>query len=150
MLDYCKGENKRACPTYQVCIERESVPTVTFISTSNNLVNGLGKLAPEKFEKLRFHKIELMRRIDQYKARTDSLNHVLLCLSEAVLHACVRIGCLTTTFLEMKFGITEFQRYYLETLGLIDYLEIYKPRIDGIQTRTGSVDNRMGVFTSVL
>jgi hypothetical protein len=49
----------------------------------------------------------------------------------------------------MKFGITEFQRYYLETLGLIDYLEIYKPRIDGIQTRTGSVDNHMGVFTSV-
>ena len=22
-------ENKRACPTYQVCIERESIPTVT-------------------------------------------------------------------------------------------------------------------------
>ena len=87
-----------------------------------------------------------MRRIDEYKARTD---YVLLCLSKAVLHACVQISCLMTTFLEMKFGITEFQWYYLETLGLIDYLEIYKPRIDGIQTHTGSVDNCMGVFTSV-
>ena len=29
MLDYCVRENKRACPTYQVCIGRESVPTVT-------------------------------------------------------------------------------------------------------------------------
>ena len=120
-----------------------------FISALNNLVNGLGNLAPEKVEKLCRCKIELMRRIDQYKTRADPPNHVLLCLSKAVLHACVRIGYLTTTFLEMKFGVTEFQRYYLETLGLIDYLEIYKPHIDGSQTCTGSVDNCIGVFTSV-
>ena len=55
---------------------------------------------------------------------------------------------MTTTFFEMKFGITEF--HYLEMLSILDYLEIYKPHIDGIQTRTQSVDNRMGVFMSVL
>jgi hypothetical protein len=122
-----------------------------FISTSNNLVNGLGILAPEKFEKLDLCKNKLMRKIDQYKEKTRSPgpNHVLLGLSKAMLHACIRIGCLTTTFLEMKFGITEFQWYYLETVGLHDYLEIYKPRIDGSQTCTHLVDNWMGVFTSV-
>ena len=119
-----------------------------FISTSSNLVNGLGSLALEKFEKLCLCKNELMRRIDRYKAGTNSPNHFLLVMSKATLHACVRIGCLTTSFLEMKFGVTEFQRYYLETLGVFDYLEIYKPRMDGIQTHTGSVDNRMGIFTS--
>ena len=55
-----------------------------------------------------------------------------------------------TSFLEMKFGVTEFQQYYLETLGIFDYLEIYKPHMDGIKTHTGSVDNHMGIFTSVL
>jgi len=50
----------------------------------------------------------------------------------------------------MNFGITEFQRYYLETLGLLDYLEVYKPRIDGVATRdsTAGADNRIGAFTS--
>ena len=30
-------ENKRACPTYQVCIERESVPTVTATGSSSTI-----------------------------------------------------------------------------------------------------------------
>ena len=84
-----------------------------FISTSNNLVNGLGSLAPGKFEKLCHCKNELMRRIDDYKTKTMSLNHVLLALAKAMLHACVWLSCLMTTFFEMKFGITEFQQYYL-------------------------------------
>ena len=121
-----------------------------FISTSNNLVEGLGSLATEKFKKLCHCKNKLMRRIDDYKTKTMSLNHVLLGLSKAMLHACVQLGCLTTTFLEMKFGTTEFQWYYLEMLSILDYLDIYKPCIDVIETHTQLVDNRIGVFTSVL
>ena len=39
-------DNKHACPTYQVCIERESIPTVTPrrnapVKTINILINGL-------------------------------------------------------------------------------------------------------------
>ena len=60
-----------------------------FISTLSNLVNGLGSLALGKFEKLHHCKNELMRRIDDYKTKTMSLNHVLLGLAKAMLHACV-------------------------------------------------------------
>ncbi|KAK2463505.1 hypothetical protein APHAL10511_004256, partial [Amanita phalloides] len=39
--------------------------------------------------------------------------------------------------------------YYLEVLALLDYLEVYKPCIDGIQPPAESVDNCMGIFTSI-
>ena len=78
-----------------------------FISTSSNLVDGLCSLALEKFKKLDLHKNKLMRWIDHYKAGTNSPNHMLLVMSKAVLHACVWLSFLTTSFLEMKFGVTE-------------------------------------------
>jgi hypothetical protein len=47
----------------------------------------------------------------------------------------------------MKFGVTEFQRYFLEVRGALDYLEEYKPRMDGIQPRRSAVANCIGAFT---
>ena len=42
-----------------------------------------------------------------------------------------RLNSLKTTFTELRVGVTEFQRYYLEIYGCLDYIEIYKPRMDG-------------------
>jgi hypothetical protein len=119
-----------------------------FIRSPNALVDGLGQLSKSQYEKLDILKKELLERIDQYKASTHSPNYFLLSLSKAMHHSCIRLGFLSTTFLEMTFGVTEFQRYYLETLGLLDYLVVYKPRIDGASTRSPTADNRVGVFTS--
>jgi hypothetical protein len=49
----------------------------------------------------------------------------------------------------MWFKITEFQRLYLETYALLDYLEIYKPRMDGLQTSATTVANCIGAVTNI-
>src|SRR5712664_512045 len=60
-----------------------------------------------------------------------------------------RLGSLKTTFTEMRIGVTEFQRYYLEIYGCLDYLEIYKPRMDGTRPAAESVANCMGSITNI-
>ena len=49
----------------------------------------------------------------------------------------------------MKFGVTKFQHYYSETLGLLDYLALYKPHMDGAAACLSAVDNQIGVFTNM-
>ena len=119
-----------------------------FIRSHNALVDGLGQLSRARYEKLDILKKQLLERIDQYKTTDPKPNRYLLSMSKAMHHSCIRLGFLSTTFLEMKFGVTEFQRYYLETLGFLDYLGVYIPRIDGVATRPSTADNRIGVFTS--
>ena len=121
-----------------------------FVYSPNDLVNGLGQLSTDMCEKFDACRKELLRRIDGYKGQTNLPNYYLLSISKAMSHAGIRLQCVPSSFKEMKFGVTEFQRYYLETLGLLDYLEVYKPRMDGAATRAsiGSADNRVGVFTS--
>jgi len=121
-----------------------------FAYSLNDLVDGLGQLSRDMCEKFDACRKELLRRIDEYKAKANVPNYYLLSIGKAMNHAGVRLGCIPSSFQEMKFGVTEFQRYYLETLGLLDYLEVYKPRMDGAAIRASSVsvDNRIGVFAS--
>ena len=121
-----------------------------FVRSPNDLVDGLGQLSMDKCEIFDACRRELLRKIDEYKTKASSPNYYLLSISRAMNHVGIRLGCIPSSFLEMKFGVTEFQRYYLETLGLLDYLEVYKPRIDGASTRPSTVgaDNRIGAFTS--
>ena len=121
-----------------------------FTHCPNGLVHGLGQLSKNMLEKFDACREELVKRIDEYKVKTSSPNYYLLALSKAMNHAGIRLGCIPSSFREMNFGVTEFQRYYLEMLGILDYLEVYKPRIDGAAARasTASADNRIGIFTS--
>ena len=45
--------------------------------------------------------------------------------------ACVHLSSLKTTYSERRFGVTEFQQYYLEVYGLLDYLELHVLCMDG-------------------
>lgn len=121
-----------------------------FHRSANDLVDGLGQLARDKYEKFDTCRKGLLRKVDEYKAKASSPNYYLLSISKAMSHAGVRLGCIPGSFLEMKFGVTEFQRYFLETLGLLDYLEVYKPRMDvaAALDQPVSADNRIGAFTS--
>ena len=56
---------------------------------------------------------------------------------------------LKTTFNKIRIGVTEFQHYYLEIYGCLDYLEIYKPHMDGERPAAESVMNCMGVITHI-
>lgn len=89
-------------------------------------MDGIGKLRKARHSHLEEMKRGLDDRIAMYHSKNEP--HLTLTLLERDLqNVLVRLGSLRTTFSQMVFGVTEFQRCYLETLGLLDYLEIYRP-----------------------
>jgi hypothetical protein len=91
----------------------------------------------------------LESRIEDYQKTSPKSNDLLVLLVKAMQDACVRLGSLKTTFSEMRFGVTEFQHYYLEVRGLLDYLELYKPRMDGKKPAAETVANCVGAVTNI-
>jgi hypothetical protein len=88
-------------------------------------------------------------RIEDHKRAFPKPNNLFLLLARAMQDAFIRLDALKTTFDEMIIGVTEFQRYYLELYGCLDYLEIYKPRMDGARPPAESVMNCMGAITNI-
>jgi hypothetical protein len=120
-----------------------------FESFNGSLVDGLGELSRLKYFSLKEMMTSLESRLDDFKKTAAKPNSLLLSLEKAMQAACVRLGSLKTTFSEMRFGITEFQRYYLKVRGCLDYLEIYKPRMDGRKPAAETVANCVGSFTNI-
>ena len=50
----------------------------------------------------------------------------------------------------MTIGVTEFQHYYLELYGCLDYIKIYKACMDGARPPAESIMNCMGAITNIL
>ena len=88
-------------------------------------------------------------RIEDHKQAFPDPNKLLLLLVKAMQDSLTRLNSLKTTFAEMRVGITEFQRYYLEIYSCLDYLEIYKPRMDGRRPPAESIVNYIGAITNI-
>jgi hypothetical protein len=88
-------------------------------------------------------------RIEDHRLKFKTPNKLLLLLVRAMQDSLARLDSLKTTFTEMRIGVTEFQRYYLEIYGCLDYLEIYKPRMDGEKPAAKSVMNCIGAITNI-
>ncbi|KAF8801223.1 hypothetical protein BYT27DRAFT_7262257 [Phlegmacium glaucopus] len=69
-------------------------------------------------------------------------------LKPLTITTCIHISSLKSAFGQMQFNVTEFQHYYLEIRALLDYLEIYKPHMDGLQPAATIVANCIGAFTN--
>jgi hypothetical protein len=91
----------------------------------------------------------LESRLDDFKKTAAKPNNLLLSLEKAMQVACIRLGSLKTMLSEMRFSVTEFQRYYLEVRGCLDYLEIYKLRMDGRKPVAETVVDCVGAFTNI-
>src|ERR1700688_2770871 len=91
-------------------------------------------------------KKELDSRVAAYHTKNPPHSHLIL-LATDMHNVLTRLGCLRMTFDQMVFGVTEFQRCYLETLALLDYLEIYRPRKYGL-IRLSTVGECIGVITN--
>ena len=90
---------------------------------------------------------ELKERVQNYQKLAS--NSLITVLVRAMDDALICVGSLKSLFGFMCFKITEFQCLYLEIHGLLDYLEIYKPHMDGHQPPATTVANCIGVFTNV-
>lgn len=125
-------------------------PTIDdFESSGGSLVDGLGQLSGSKFVPLRRMISSLEERIEDHKRAFAKTNRHLLMLVRAMRDAFIRLDSLKTTFTEMRIGVAEFQRYYLEIYGCLDYLEIYKPRMEGTRPAAESVMNCVGAITNL-
>jgi len=120
-----------------------------FQSSDGSLVDGLGFLVRSKFYEFEVKTRCLEDRIEEYKKTTMKPNTLLLLLERVMHDSCVRLGSLKTTFTEMRFGVADFQHNYLEVYALLDYLELYKPRMDGQKPPATIVENCVGTFTNV-
>jgi len=114
-----------------------------------SLVDGLGELSESKLLSLRKMMSSMESRIEDHKQAFPNSNKLLLVLVRAMQDTFTRLDSLKTTFTEMRVGISEFQRYYLEIHGILDYMEIYKPRMDGARPPAESVENCVGAITNI-
>ena len=120
-----------------------------FKSFGGGLVDGIGELSGSKLLSLRKMLSSMESRIEDHKRAFPNPNKFLLLLVRAMQDAFARLDSLKTTFTEMRVGVTEFQRYYLEIYGCLDYIEIYKRRMDGEKPAAESVMNCVGAITNI-
>jgi hypothetical protein len=121
--------------------------TDDFVLFGGTIVDGLGELSGSKILSLRKMMSSMEGRIEDYKRTSSNPNKHLLLLARAMQDSFTRLNSLKTTFTEMRIGVSEFQRYYLEAYGCLDYLEIYKPRMEGTKPAAESVMNCVGAIT---
>ena len=119
-----------------------------FLPCPNSLVVGLSQLNPAHYKDLYDCRRELNTHVCAYMLVAEKPSILIQNLLHTMNHSGVLICSLQTTFLEMTFGVTEFQRYFLEVLGLIDFLEIYEPRMQGRAPRATSAADCHGAFTN--
>ena len=118
-----------------------------FKSIGGSSIGGLDELSKSKLVTLQKMLSCIEARIEDHKAAVPKTNKLLLLLVRAMQDSFAHLNSLKTTFPEMTLAVTEFQRYYLETLGCLDYLKIHKPCMEGTRPPAESVENCIGAFT---
>jgi hypothetical protein len=119
-----------------------------FFPLENGVLDGLGQLSTSKYWTFQEMSKGLKERVEIYKKKSSS-NSQLTVLVRAMDDALIRMGSLKSPFGLMWFKITEFQRLYLEIYAFLDYMEIYKPRMDGHQPPATTAVNCIGAFTNI-
>jgi hypothetical protein len=120
-----------------------------FRPLQNDVMEGLGQLSLSILWRFEERMKETGDKITEYRKTTSKPNPLLLLLATSMRHTLFRLRSLKSAFGQMKFSVTEFQRYYLEIYALLDYLQIYKPRMDGAEVPATAVANCIGVFTHI-
>jgi hypothetical protein len=118
-----------------------------FFPLENGVLDGMGQLSTSKCWAFEDMSKGLKEKVEIFKKSTP--NSLLSLLVRAMDDSLIRMRSLKSPFGLMWFKVTEFQRLYLEICALLDYLEIYKPRMDGHQPPATTVANCIGAFTNM-
>jgi hypothetical protein len=119
-----------------------------FFPLEDGVMDGMGQLSTSRYWEFQDMWKELKERVEKY-VKKSTPNSLLSLLVRAMDDALVRMRSLKSPFGLMWFKVTEFQRLYLESYGLLDYLETYKPRMDGQIPPATTVAKCIGAFTTV-
>ncbi|KAJ7159807.1 hypothetical protein C8R43DRAFT_993620 [Mycena crocata] len=119
--------------------------------SGKTLTRGLGKLSQRRFSGL----ASLVHgALGRYKAYTESTSppaKIMPWLNgyvQSLRLGLDRLQSLPSTYSRMVLGVTTLQRSYLELTAFLDYMIVYKPRMEDPNTAIeGPPDERLGVFT---
>ena len=108
-----------------------------------------------KFSLICGHKNKFYVNIRNCNISGSSKAWVLLTLGHLVKmieHGLVCLELVWTNFCQMAFGVRDVQRCWLNLIAMLDYMEVYKPRMDSARLAVGSlpaeVADTVGVFTN--
>ncbi|PPR02078.1 hypothetical protein CVT24_011176 [Panaeolus cyanescens] len=125
-----------------------------FLPTSQGTIStGLGRIHPDFLAKIEALAALLTQRFNAYVkalSKDQQPNVVLSSLHCITGYVRQRLASLPTTWHRIRFTVTEVQRLLLELHGCLDYLEIYKPQIDGSRPPPSTLSTlpTIGAFTS--
>jgi hypothetical protein len=117
-------------------------------------IRGLGKLSDSKLGDLKSSVSILLTRVQVLMSGSSKFRapSTLGPMVKMIEHGLVRLESVWTNFRQMAFGVRDVQRCWLDLMAMLDYMEVYKPRMDSARLAVGSppakVADTVGVFTN--
>ena len=128
-------------------------PTIGDVSCPPNSgpVSGLWKLRQPKYNELRTAVMFLTDRIAKNRQSSPSEQCSLTTLQPPMKYIQQVLDQLHTVQMSMRyieFVVRDLQRMWLHVWAILDYMEIYRPRINGNAPPAAGVADTMGTFTT--
>jgi hypothetical protein len=115
----------------------------------NGPVSGLGKLCRPRYNELRTSVIFLTDRVTKYQSTSAGRNTPILQPSVKWLQQVLdQLLSVQMSFRHIEFVVRDLQRVWLHVWAILDYMEIYKPRMDGFAPPGDGVADTIGTFTT--
>lgn len=114
------------------------------VQLGGNLLRGRVQLGPEAMSRLQKVADQIAARASSVQTRNTHLSRLLNGLRQMLF----RLRRLPMNEEMTRFSITEYQRYALEAIGALDYLQVYLPRINGDTPPATDTAETIGVFVT--
>jgi len=124
------------------------IPGEFVLPSLSGPVSGVGKLCQPRYNELRTSVLFLIDRVKRYKESTTDRNPPNLQASiKWVQQVLDQLYLVPMSFRHVQFVVRDLQRVWLNIWAILDYMEIYKPRIDNIAPPADGVADTVGTFT---
>ena len=112
-------------------------------------VSGLGKLCRPRCNELNTSIIFLINRVTKYQQSTQAEQHspILQPSVKWLQQVFQQLLHVQMSFRHIEFIVRDLQRVWLHVWAILDYMEIYKPRMDGHTPPGDGVADTIGTFT---
>ncbi|KAJ7814802.1 hypothetical protein B0H13DRAFT_2293583 [Mycena leptocephala] len=118
--------------------------------SGRSILRGCGNLPCFILEQLRGALKHVQKQFEAF-LESDKIPPLLPHLMQTAVHAFTRLEVLPVGYMELLLTVRALQRSLLEAIAIMDYKQIYQPRIEGLSRRDAvGVDLRMGAFTADL
>src|SRR6202522_551854 len=113
-------------------------------------VSGLWKLRQQIYTELRTSVFFLIVRFTKYQQSISAQRHsaILQPSVKWIQQVLDQLNSVHMSLRHIQFVVRDLQRMWLHVWGVLDYMEVYKPRMDGHTPPVGGVANTIGTFTT--